>query len=71
MSIDLTNEEKLNIVNQHLKVVDYAIYGYQLDLLEAEAVATPDASFVTSLNERISNANLKRTALVEEKNSLT
>ena len=71
MSIDLTNEEKLNIVNQHLKVVDYAIYGYQLDLLEAEAVSTPDASFVTSLNERISNANLKRTALVEEKNSLT
>ncbi len=71
MSIDLTNEEKLNIVNQHLKVVDYAIYGYQLDLLEAEAVATPDASFVTSLNERSSNANLKRTALVEEKNSLT
>jgi hypothetical protein len=71
MSIDLTNEEKLNIVNQHLKVVDYAIYGYQLDLLEAEAVATPDASFVASLNERISNATLKRTALVEEKNSLT
>jgi hypothetical protein len=71
MSIDLTNEEKLNIVNQHLKVVDYAIYGYQLDLLEAEAVSTPDASFVASLNERISNATLKRTALVEEKNSLT
>lgn len=71
MSIDLTNEEKLNIVNQHLKVVDYAIYGYQLDLLEAEAVATPDASFIASLNERISNATLKRTALVEEKNSLT
>jgi hypothetical protein len=46
MSIDLTNEEKLNIVNQHLKVVDYAIYGYQLDLLEAEAVATPDASLL-------------------------
>jgi len=70
MSIDLTNEEKLNIVNQHLKAIDYSIYNYQLDLLEAEAVSAPDAGIVSSLTDRINTATLKREALVEEKNSL-
>jgi hypothetical protein len=71
MTIDLTNEEKLNIVDQHIKSVDYSIYGLQLDLLELNATPNPDASQVSNLNARITAANARKAALVTEKNSLT
>lgn len=71
MTIELTYEEKLGIVDQHIKSVDYAIYGLQLDLLEIQATANPDASQVSNINTRITASTAKRAALVEEKDSLT
>jgi hypothetical protein len=71
MTIELTYEEKLGIVDQHIKSVDYGIYGLQLDLLEIQATANPDASQVLNINNRITAATAKRAALVEEKDSLT
>jgi hypothetical protein len=71
MSTSLTNEEKLNIVNQHIKSVDYAIYGCELDLIEANAASSPDTAQIAALNARLSEANAKKNALVEEKESLT
>ena len=71
MAIELTNEEKLGIVNQHIKSIDYTIYGLELDLLEAQAVDSPDATQISSINNRISSANNRRTVLVEERSSLT
>jgi hypothetical protein len=67
----LTNEEKLSIVNQHIKSVDYNIYGQELDLIQANAVASPDAGQISAINARIAESNAKRTALVTEKDSLT
>jgi len=71
MTIELTNEEKLGIVEQHIKSIDYGIYGIQLDLIEINATSAPDASQVTNLNTRLTALNAKRVALVTEKNSLT
>lgn len=71
MTIELTNDEKLNIVNQHIKSVDYSLYGAQLDLIEIQATANPDAAQVSNINNRITAATAKRAALVEEKDSLT
>jgi hypothetical protein len=71
MTIELTYEEKLGIVNQHIKSVDYGLYGLQLDLLEIQATANPDAGQISNINTRISAATSKRAALVEEKDSLT
>ena len=71
MTIELTNEEKLGIIEQHIKSIDYGIYGIQLDLIELNATSAPDASQVTNLNTRLTAYNAKRAALVTEKNSLT
>jgi hypothetical protein len=71
MTIELTNEEKLGIIEQHIKSIDYGIYGIQLDLIETKATAAPDASQITNLNTRLTAYNAKRAALVTEKNSLT
>jgi hypothetical protein len=71
MTTTLSNEEKLNIVNQHIKSLDYAVYGYELDLIQANAVSSPEASQIASINLRVSEVNAKRAALISEKNSLT
>ena len=71
MTIELTNEEKLGIIEQHMKSIDYGIYGIELDLIETNATSSPDASQITNLGARLTALNAKRAALVTEKNSLT
>jgi len=71
MTTTLTNQEKLNIVNQHIKSLDYALYGFELDLVQANAVSVPDSEQIASIDSKISELNSKKAALVLEKNSIT
>ena len=71
MTSTLSNEEKLNIVNQHIKSIDYILYGYELDLIQAYAVSSPDPAQIAAINSRVSEANAKKSALVLEQDSLT
>lgn len=71
MTLSLTNEEKIGIIDNHIKSIEFAIYAAQLDLIEAQAVSSPDASYVANCNSRITDGNAKKAALVEEKESLT
>jgi hypothetical protein len=71
MTIELTNEEKLGIIEQHMKSIDYGIYGIELDQIEINATSSPDASQIANLATRLTALNAKRVALVTEKNSLT
>lgn len=71
MTTLLTNQEKLNIVNQHIKATDYNLYGHQLDLIQANALSLPDAGQISAINTRIADANAVRTALIAERDSLT
>ena len=71
MTTLLTNEEKLNVVNQHIKSVEYSLYGHQLDLIQANALSLPDAGQISAINTRIADATAVRTALIAERDSLT
>jgi hypothetical protein len=71
MTIELTNDEKISMIEQHIKSIEYSIYGSQLDLLEANAVVNKDTELISNINDRISVANQKKAALVAEKDSLT
>lgn len=66
----LTNAEKREIVDQHIRNVDFAIYNAELDLATAQAVATPDQASIDVINNRITDLNAKRTVLEAEKASL-
>jgi hypothetical protein len=70
MTIELTTEEKLTILDQHIKSVNYGLYGLELDLLEINATANPDAGQIANINTRIAASNAKKSALAEERNSL-
>lgn len=71
MSTSLTNEEKIHVIDQHIKSIEYAIYGCELDLIEANAASNPDSAQIAALNTRLAETNAKKNALVEEKSSLT
>lgn len=66
----LTDEEKINIVNQHIRNIEFSVYNADLDLIEANAVASPDADIIAEINSRKTALNAKLTALNAEKTSL-
>jgi len=66
----LTNEEKLSILEQHIKKVDYEIYGLELDVLEAE-IAFADSAILTLLADRLAVLESQRLTLLNEKTKLT
>jgi hypothetical protein len=66
----LTDEEKINIVNQHIRNVEFALYNAELDLIEANAVSSTDASVIAEINARKASIDAKLTALNAEKASL-
>jgi hypothetical protein len=71
MTTLLTTEDKLNILNQHIKNLEYAIYGLELDILEYDVVADKDSGYLASLNSRLSDLNAKKAVLDSQKDDLT
>lgn len=70
MTIELTSEEKAAIVQQHIKNVAYSEYNVTLSLLEAQAVASPNAELVASLNKQLQESIAQKQALQDELDSL-
>lgn len=66
----LSNIEKIEIINQHLRSVAYAIYNAELDRLEATVVPDIDTSLVAGIDDKIEKLSLKKSALEAEKLSL-
>jgi hypothetical protein len=62
----LTNADKLNIVNQHIKSIDFQLYNLELDLIEANADSPVNSESVSTITGRINVLNAKRTALESE-----
>jgi len=66
----LTNEEKINIVTQHLKNTYTNEYNLDVSLIEANAKSTPDQANIDSINAQLSDLAAQRTALEAELASL-
>jgi len=67
----LTNEDKISIVNQHKKNVEYSKYNLQVSLIEENAVTSPDQDAIDALNDKITEINKKLAALDAEILSLS
>ena len=62
----LTNADKLNLIDQHIKSIDYQAYNLELDLIEANAESPVNSDTVSTLNTRMNALAAKRTALESE-----
>ena len=66
----LTNADKLNIVNQHMKSIDFQMYNFQLDLIEANSESPVNSETVSNITSKINVLTAKRAALESEAESL-
>lgn len=67
----LTNEDKISIINQHKRNLEYSKYGIEISILEEQAVDSPSESVISSFNKQISEINKKITVLDAEIASLS
>ena len=68
--MELTNEEKINIVTQHIKSVASNIYNLQISLISENAVEPINQDNVQSLNSQMAAETSKMEALESELASL-
>lgn len=62
----LTNEEKVVIVNQHLKNLHYSKFNIEISLIEENAKSVKDTEQIASLNEQAVDID-SRIAALEDK----
>jgi len=70
MSTTLTKEEKTIIIDQHIRNLDFSIYGLELEVIQYNAGATVDPEGLERITNSLGILNAKKAALNEEKSSL-
>ena len=66
MTTQLTNEEKISIINSHLKNLEYNKFNIEMSIVEENAKSTPDSSTLSSLNSQVSEIDVQVAALNAE-----
>ena len=66
MTYELTNDEKRNIINQHLRNLEYSKFNVEISLVEENADPSPDQENLDSLTGQLDTINGKMEALVAE-----
>lgn len=66
----LDSSDKIAIIDQHLRNLEYSRYNIQVSLIEENAVSVPNTEAVEAFNERLEQIDLKISALNAEKESL-
>jgi hypothetical protein len=66
MVYTLTNEEKSEIISQHLKALEYSKYNVEVNLIEENAAPSAAEGTISDIQSQINKANLKIAALVAE-----
>jgi len=69
--MELTNDEKINIINSHIKNIAYNKYNLEITLIEENAKINPDEKTMATINEQISQFNIQFEALNLEASKLT
>ena len=66
MSIELTKDEKIQIINNHIKNLKSNKYNLEISLIEETSIDEVSSATVTLLNTEISNTTSRIAALEAE-----
>ena len=66
MTTQLTNEDKVQVINSRLKSLAYSKYNIEIDLIVENAKATPLTASISALNNSMSEVELQISALTAE-----
>ena len=67
MANELTDTDKLDIINQHIRSLEYNQYNLTLSKLEENASSRPDADILASIDGQLADNTAKLAALNSEK----
>jgi hypothetical protein len=70
MTTLLSNEEKANIISQHLKNLHYNKFNIEISIIEENAKNAPETEALANLNTQLTDLNLRITALEAELDKL-
>jgi hypothetical protein len=70
MTSKLTNEDKIDIINQHKKNLEYSKYYIQISLLQENSIQVPEEEKIKLLNNQMLDVNSKIAVLEKELLSL-
>lgn len=71
MAYELSNEEKITVVNQHLRTLAFSKYNHEVSVMEEQASPEPAQDTLDALNKEIQLLDSKITALNNEIASLS
>jgi hypothetical protein len=60
---DLTAEDKIAVINSHIKNINYNKFNAELVIVEENATASPDATKISDANANIAEADAQVAAL--------
>lgn len=66
----LTKEDKVSIINQHKRNLEYSKYNVEISILEENSANVPNQDVIDSLNDQTEELNNKIAALDAEITSL-
>ena len=68
--MQLTKEEKIAIIGQHIKNLENSKYNIELSIIEEGAISSPNLAALANLNDQIQVITTKISALNSEKTKL-
>ena len=71
MVYELTNEEKISIIDQHLKNLEYNRYNLEVSMIELTSGTIQKEESIETLQSEIDSLVLQQTALATERASLS
>lgn len=63
MTIELTKDEKAQIINNHIKSLSYTKYNLEIDILQENAKTSPVASSISAFQIQIEDIDSQISAL--------
>ena len=66
MAIELSKEEKIQIINSHQRNLAFSKYNLELDILQENAKTAPSAVTITSLQSQVTEVTDQLSALDDE-----
>ena len=66
MTIQLTKEEKAQIINSHVRNLVYSKYNLEIDIIQENSKTSPNAATISSINVQVAELDDQILALNEE-----
>lgn len=66
MTYALSNEEKISIIEQHVRNLEYSKFNLETALIAERALTSPDSGVILSTEAKLGEINTKITALTAE-----